>query len=378
MVRARDVGVALVAFALTLGLLAGGGVGPGEEAQRDVDALGLALAALSTLPLVFWRLAPLGVYSFVVLANAAMNSLDYPDGPPFGAAIALFLLASSRPATRVTAAVVVSLFAFHFTVFGVSQGEFPTVELLLGTSLWIGVWFVGDRVRMRRERMDELEERAQRAEREAERERRLAAAEERTRIARDLHDSAGHAINVILVHAGAARLLQERDPEAAREALSTIEDVARETLDEIDKLVRVLREGRADDEVEPPLGLAGLQALVERQRSAGLPVELDVRGERRALSPGVDQSAYRILQEALTNAVRHGAGAARVEVAFQADALELVVTNPAEDGAGEGDRGLGLVGMHERAALVGGSLEAGALNGRFRVRAVLPYAGDRT
>ena len=215
------------------------------------------------------------------------------------------------------------------------------------------------------------------SEREAERERRLAAAEERTRIARDLHDSAGHAINVILVQAGAARLLQQRDPQAARTALETIEDVARETVGEIDRFVRVLREDGSDGgqgAVEPPPGLAALPALAERHRTAGLEVRVTVSGERRPLPPAVDQAAYRILQESLTNAARHGGGNATVRVTFASGALELAVDNLAPRGSASGEGGLGIVGMRERAALLGGTLEAGAENGAFRVAARLPYA----
>ena len=178
--------------------------------------------------------------------------------------------------------------------------------------VWGGAWLAGDRTRLRHERMAELEERALRAERDAERERRLAAAEERTRIARDLHDSAGHAINVILVHAGAGRLPAERDPPAAREAFETIEEVARETVGEIDQMVRALREDGTDGEgVEPPPGLAALDGLVERHRAAGLAVTARSSGSGDALPPAVDRGAYRILQEALTNAARHGDGSAR-------------------------------------------------------------------
>ena len=137
-----------------------------------------------------------------------------------------------------TAATVAALFVVHIGAVGYAEDAFPTVPLLFGVVVWGGAWVLGDRVRLRRERIAELVARAERAERDAERERRLAAAEERTRIARDLHDSAGHAINVILVQAGAARLLGERDPERSRAALETIEEVARETLTEIDQLVR--------------------------------------------------------------------------------------------------------------------------------------------
>jgi signal transduction histidine kinase len=227
--------------------------------------------------------------------------------------------------------------------------------------------------------MAELEERARRAEREAERERRLAAAEERARIARDLHDSAGHAINVILVHAGAARLLGDRDPERSQEALQTIEDVARETLGEIDRLVRALRDDGLPAEsrtsVEPPLGLAAIDTLAERHRSAGLAVGIRLHGSRRALPRGVDQAAYRIVQEALTNAARHGSGSADVDVVYGTNALEVTVSNPTAHREASGADGHGIVGMRERASLLGGSLDVQAENGVFRIRASLPYGG---
>jgi signal transduction histidine kinase len=224
--------------------------------------------------------------------------------------------------------------------------------------------------------MGELEERAARAERDAERERRLAAAEERMRIARDLHDSAGHAINVILVHAGLGRLRTERDPAGARAAFETIEEVARETVGEIDEMVGVLREDRGDDgAVEPPPGVAALDGLVERHRAAGLDVTTTFRGDRRPLSPAVDRGTYRIVQEALTNAARHGDGRADVEVAFGDRGLELTVANPLPpDRAADAVDGHGVVGMRERAALLGGSLQAGARDGRFEVHAQLPFA----
>ena len=252
-------------------------------------------------------------------------------------------------------------------------------EVFLGAGVWAAAWFAGDRSRLRRERIAELEERARNAEREAERERRLAAAEERMRIARDLHDSAGHAINVILVQAGAARLLQERDPAGARAALQTVEEVARDTLGEIDQLVRALREDVPPGEVEPPPGLAALDALAERYRVSGLSVTVTVDGPRRPLSPAVDQAAYRILQEALTNAAWHGRGSAEVAIEFAPRTLEIAVTNPAAPSPPERDGGgHGIVGMRERAQLLGGTLEAGADNGSFRVRARLPYGEARS
>jgi signal transduction histidine kinase len=368
-----DVGVAVAAFAGTLALMF---VPESDEAHqpRDPDALGVVLAALASLPLIARRRAPILVFVFVVAASALLFGLGYPEGPPIGPTVALYFVALSRTEGPLRTAPVIALaaglFAAHLTALGIGRDRFPGGELLLGSILWSGVWIAGDRTRLRRERIAALEERALRAEREAERERRLAAAEERARIARDLHDSAGHAINVILVQAGAARLLQQQDPERAREALETVEEVARETIDEIDRLVGALREGGSAD-VEPPPGLAALDGLVERHRAAGLEVSVETRGRRRRLARRADQAAYRILQEALTNAARHGIGHAEVDIAFGESAVELTVTNPA--GGDEVQDGYGLVGMRERAALLGGTLETATSNGHFRLRASLPY-----
>jgi signal transduction histidine kinase len=218
-----------------------------------------------------------------------------------------------------------------------------------------------------------------RAEREAERERLLAAAQERARIARDLHDSAGHAISVIAVRAGAARLRHHQDPDRSLAALEAIEELARQTAAEIDQLVGTLREGGpANEVVEAPPSLASLDTLIARQQAAGLEVTLDTAGAPQALGAAADQAAYRILQEALTNAARHGTGSARIELAFGDAALELTVTNPAPTGGPpRSDGGHGLVGMGERATLLGGNLQAERANGTFRVHARIPYGGHR-
>jgi signal transduction histidine kinase len=378
-----DAGIAVVVFGLSLALLAAGGtVGESEADARGLDGLAVALAALASLPLAGRRRAPLAVFALTAAASAALNALGYPPGPPLGPTIALYFLAASpeqtRLPTRLTAATVAGLFVVHVGVVGFAREEFPTVPLLFGALVWGAAWVVGDRVRMRRSRMTELEERALRAEREAERERRLAAAEERTRIARDLHDSAGHAINVILVQAGAARLLSEKDPERARAALETIEEVARETVEDIDQIVRVLRDDDGSPEpareVEPPLGLAALDTLAERHRAAGLEVAVHVDGSRRALAPGVDQAAYRILQEALTNAARHGSGRTEVDITFGSSALEITVTNPVPPDSVAAGGGHGILGMRERTALLGGNLQSSADDGVFRIDVRLPYA----
>jgi signal transduction histidine kinase len=377
-----DAAIAVAVFAASIGLLAAGS--DFEEGSGEVDALGLVLTGLSSLPLVARRVAPLPVFVATALASSALFAIAQPAGPPLGPTLALYWLAASpdelRGNTRVTLAIVAALLGVHVAAAGVGADRFPATELLFGVLVWGGAWLAGDRTRLRQERIAELEERALRAERDAERERRLAAAEERSRIARDLHDSAGHAINVILVHAGLGRIQSEADAAKAREAFETIEQVARETVAEIDQLVGALRENPSSEggDVEPPAGLAALDALVARHRAAGMEVAARIRGERRPLSPAVDTGAYRILQEALTNAARHGTGSAEVEVEFEDSTLELTVVNPLprdRDSHGSGN-GHGLTGMRERATLLGGSLEAGARDERFRVHARLPADGQ--
>jgi signal transduction histidine kinase len=377
-----DVGVALAVFAASLLVLAA----RSQEAAdtRNLDLLGVLLTALASLPLVAWRRAPLAIFALTAAASAALNAFGYPPGPALGPTVALFLVALSPERTRLPrwliAVVVAAALVVHAGAVGIAEDAFPTVPVLFGMLVWGGAWVLGDRVRLRRERIDELEERAIRAERDAERERRLAAAEERTRIARDLHDSAGHAINVILVQAGAARLLGRRDPQRAEAALETIEEVARETLGEIDQLVSALREDDATEPngtAEPPPGLAALQTLAERHRSAGHEVSIRTHGARRPLPPVVDQAAYRVLQEALTNAARHGVGNAEVELSYGPSALELAVRNATRGAGGDTGAGHGIVGMRERAALLGGTLEIESRHGFFSVSAHLPYSGAR-
>jgi signal transduction histidine kinase len=214
----------VIAFVVTLGFVSA------EEQHagaRGADAFAVVLGALSTLPLVARRRWPIGVLVVATLASSLLFGLGYPNGPPIGPIVALFFVGSSgarvRGSLQLTIALIVGTLAIHLLGDAVGEGRVPGPELLLGGPLlWFAAWAAGDRLRLRRERMAELEERARRAEQEAERERQLAVAEERTRISRDLHDSAGHAINVILVHAGAARLLSEKDPERSRAALQTI------------------------------------------------------------------------------------------------------------------------------------------------------------
>lgn len=373
--RLVDAVIAVVVFALTLALLYRRG-----DASRGLDPLGALLAALACLPLLERRRAPLLGFALSTAASATINGLGYPLAPPLAPTVALFFLANddrTEARLRQVGIVVLAMFAIHVGATASAHHGFPTTPVLGGIVLWGGAWIVADQLRQRRRRLADLQERARQASRELEHQRRLAAAEERTRIARDLHDSAAHAINVILVQAGGARLVQGRDPAAVAQALSTIEDVARETIGEIDRLIRNLRaeDGRepAGVAVEVPAGLAALEALSERHRAAGRPITVRVAGRPRSLAPGLDQAAYRILQESLTNAARYGSGPAEVEVTYGERQLELSVSNLVSSTANRAEGGHGILGMRERAALLGGSLEAGASVGRFRVHARLPY-----
>jgi signal transduction histidine kinase len=378
-----DVAIAGVAFSASVMLLARH-VSPLQPEKGQLNWVSGALIACSTLPLAAWRRAPRTVFVVTSSACVLLGGLGYSIGLPAGAAIALYLLAASRtdadPWTRRDTATAVTLFVAYLgaTAFG-SRG-FPWSELFHAGLAWTVAWFAGERSRLRRERLAELEVRARRAERELERERLLALAEERARIARDLHDSVGHAINVIVVRAGAARMHYDRDPDRSRAAIVAIEEVARQTAGEIDQIVGTLRDpGHENEASTAPLGLASLPRLTAHHAAVGLDVTVATAGPPRALDHPVDLAAYRILQEALTNAARHGAGAAQVELSYCDSALGLTITNPVRDSSPEpANGGHGLIGMGERATLLGGSFDADRNNGTFRVRARLPYRGRRT
>lgn len=378
-----DSGLAVVALAGSLLLLSHGGFGLVPSVSQ-LDPLGATLAGCATLPLVLWRRAPYRVFAVIAATSALAAGLGYYFSVPLGPAVALYLLVASRngaaPWTPRAAGMVVALFVALLAATAKAEGGLPAADLLHIGLAWAVAWFAGERTRLRREHLVALEERAVRAEHEAEQERLLAVAEERARIARDLHDSAGNAINVIAVRAGAARLRLTQDPDRARLALTAIEDIARQTVAEIDQLVGTLRGGAAPSStaVEAPHRLASLDTLVARHTAAGLEVTICTCGTPRPFAATTDQAAYRILQEALTNASRHGAGAVRIGLVFGDSALEMTVTNPVPARAvPQSSGGHGLIGMRERAGLLGGSLHAAPVSGGFCVRARLPYTGRR-
>jgi signal transduction histidine kinase len=373
-----DASIAVLTLGMSLGVLASQGLGVPDASARHLDATGVLLAVASTLPLVAWRRAPLVVYAVIGVASIALLELRYPLDFPFGCVAAAYFVSVAcsgdpRPGRRWAAMLAVWLFV-PVAAAALVAGGYGKTGIVPGLLFWAlsfaVAWIAGDRTRLRRERISELEERALRTEREAARERRLAAAQERTRIARELHDSAAHAINIILVQAGAARLLQPRDPPRSQAAISTIEQVARSTIGEIDRLVHALRDDPAEQ--PEPADPAALDELLDQHRAAGLVIATDMRGPSRALPSSVAWATYRILQEALTNAARHGCGRADVAVWFQPHAVEIKVTNPAAATTAPSGRGHGIVGMRERATLLGGTLETRADDGTFRLHARLP------
>ncbi|MEV0902230.1 histidine kinase [Actinoplanes sp. NPDC049802] len=374
--------VATSAAVFTLVMLQQGGLGSQDGITRPLDPLGVVLALVSTVPLIFTRRAPGTVFAITALASMCLIAINYPLDVPPGALIATYALAEKYGGAsrrrRYAACTAVMLYPpVAISLTAVNDQVRSMLSIAPGFAAWITmfllVWVAGDRNRLRQERIAELEEHARLRELDIAAQRRLAAAQERTRIARELHDSAGHAINVILVQAGAARLLHERDPQRSRQAIETIEEVAQSTIADIDRLVRALREeaGPADP---APADTAALEQLVDRHRASGLRVSTTFDGAPRGLPSGVAWAAYRILQEALTNAARHGSGTADVRMAYGNSEVEIEVSNPVGSVPQRGG-GMGIVGMRERVALLDGTLEADTAGPElFRLRARLPIA----
>jgi signal transduction histidine kinase len=237
-------------------------------------------------------------------------------------------------------------------------------------------WLIGFAFHERNRRTAELTERAERAERTLESEARAAVAEERARIAREMHDVVAHSLSVMVVQAEAAEAMLDADPARARRPLAAVQQTGRDALGELRRMLGALREMADEDaELAPQPGLAGLDALVDQVRGAGLPVRVRVEGEARPLPSSVDLSAYRIVQEGLTNALKHaGPATAQVVLRYGETEVELEVRDDGRGRAGGADGGgHGLLGMRERVAVCGGDLSAGPLpEGGFALTARLP------
>jgi signal transduction histidine kinase len=255
-----------------------------------------------------------------------------------------------------------------------SPGSQGVNDVIFDIAVVTMAWVLGAAARSRHLRAEDAERRAEEVERTRDLAEREAAAEERVRIARELHDIVAHALGVIAVQAGAAEAVMESDPAQARETVASIRERARESVTEMRRVLGLLREDSTNGR-EPQPTLDDVEALVGRVRGSGLDVDLQVEGQPRPLAPGVELSAFRIVQEALTNVTKHArADSAHVRLCYGSRTLEIEVI---DDGRGPNsdapESGYGLVGVRERVALLEGTLEAGPCeSGGYRLRAELP------
>jgi signal transduction histidine kinase len=338
------------------------------------------LVCLIVMSLTLRRRMPVAVLAFVLAGSLTLTAFGYVPmlGPAVAYLIAIYSVASHR---GLATSLPVGAFGLILYVVSMALDGYWFWQAVSNAVLLVGVWWIGRSLRLRRAYLNELEARARRLERAREADSRAARAEERSRIARELHDVVAHHVSVMTVQAGAARRILHRDPEAVQDALSTIEQMGRTALGEMRRLVGVLRTEAepARSELSPQPGVHDVSGLVDQLRETGLQVQLWVEGESRSLSPGVDLAAFRLVQEALTNTLKHAGPQARAWVRIQyADRqLEIEVE---DDGRGlvaglgrPGGNGHGLVGMRERVALYGGDLRIGPRSGGgFEVRARFP------
>jgi signal transduction histidine kinase len=370
--RRADLGLAMLLAAFGVAELWIVGVGPKPIAVPATIAAGLAL---------YWRrAAPFRTVAVVFGALAGESllgvSLHKPDSPLLVALVALYTAGAYLPLRESAVALALAIGCIWAAVAGQSthgQSDFAFTLVVLTAG-----WLVGRGMHGRVSQASELAERTARLEREADAERAAAVAEERRRIARDLHDVIAHSVSVMVVQAGAAEEILERDPASVREPIRAVQETGRAALVEISRLLGILREDGAELGLAPQPRLEELPKLVDQTRAAGLPVELRIDGAPRPLPLGVDLSIYRIAQEALTNVRKHSVDSrAMVVLRYGSDDVELCVENDG-DATDEAHRGgHGLIGMRERVAVFGGSLEAGPRpSGGFRVRARLPLTAD--
>jgi len=324
---------------------------------------------------VFWTIIAIGAFQVLTPAYIRPSDLAVP--------IALYGLAAYRPRRQSLPGLAVCLFGALVAVVRLAPDDAEhevvvwTFAYAVLASPMIIAWVAGDSMQYRRSYYVELEEKAQRLERERDQQAQIAAATERARIARELHDVVAHNVSVMVVQAEGAAYAMDSAPENTRKALGAIADTGRSALVEMRRLLGVLRtqDGEADRAPQP--GVDQLEDLLEQVRSTGMTVEFKVDGVPVELPQGVALAAYRIVQESLTNARKHGGVAVSASVGMHYNERELRL-RVKDDGRGDAaptdGQGNGLAGMRERVAMFGGELNAGPLyGGGFQVEAVLPY-----
>jgi signal transduction histidine kinase len=345
------------------------GVGPADAV--GAKALLVPTALLATLPLALRRRYPFAVLCIVTGAIAAQALLTAPlEG--LSGAIALVVAVYSLGAHSERWPALLGLAIALVAVIPIAE---DTADFAFDALVVVGPWLVGRSLRTHRLRARDLEVLAAALANEREERARLAVAAERTRIARELHDVVAHSVSTMVVQAEAGEALLDQDASRAREAFDSIQRTGREALAEMRRLLGLLRRGDEDLSLGPQPSMEHLEHLLGRMRAAGLPVDLDVEGDPRPLPPGLDLSAYRIVQEALTNTLKHaGRVHARVTVRYGHEALELEIADDGGSAGNSGNGGYGLAGMRERVRLFGGEVEAGKRpEGGYAVRARLPF-----
>jgi signal transduction histidine kinase len=371
-----DVAIAGGAVAAVLELAFYNGDPPGSRPSGPLWALSIPIALMTLVLLGRKRFpfgAPAAVFVIGAVASFANGELVTFTFTTFLTVLtASFLFGMLRDRLQAVAGLALALAAAAIVVLNdpdQGPGDFGGVALAFGV-----VWLAGFGLGYKLAQAEEAEERASRLARERDERARSAVAEERARIARELHDVVGHSVSVMTVQASAVRRLLKADQEREREALLVVEQTGREALAEMRRLVGVLRRPEEAPALAPQPSLEFLDKLVEHVREAGLPVELRVEGEPTQLAPGIDLTAYRLIQEGLTNALKHAeASRAEVVVRYRGDDVELLVLDDGRGAGGSDGGGHGLVGIRERVTVYGGELDAGPrAEGGFALRARLP------
>jgi signal transduction histidine kinase len=355
-----------------------------QTGQHPTTPLTWALVVLLVAPILTHRRFPLASLAVCLTALLAYGAGRYVAYPGLPVLVLTFDIALHSKARVALAALVASAAAIAVTLaLQPNSVADPSEWVANGLGLLVA-WLIGRNLRHHQARGAELQVRAERLERERQAEARRAVTEERLRIARELHDVIAHSMSVIAVQSAVGHHVMDTQPDQARQALAAIEATSRSALTEMRRLLGVLRqEGQTRGSLAPPPGLADLDSLVSQVQDTGLQVCVKVDGQRGPVPPGVDLSAYRIIQEALTNVIKHAnCPSATVTICYRADSVtvEIADKGPATPGAGvapaRNGSGHGIIGMRERVAVFGGQFTAGpGPDGGFRVRARFPVPG---
>lgn len=375
--RLSDPAIAVIVFVLEVAGILSRAVN--ESGEFTISLLGetpvatYLLLGASSIALLWRRSHPVPVLTATLTAAIVWDVIGLPGGPSGAIAVSLYGVGRYIENDRLSFLAVGT--AMVLVVADDLIESEPVSVMGLSLAVVLVAWYVGRRVRGRREYLALLEERAEYLERERAAEARRAVAEERNRIARELHDVVAHRVSMMTVQAGGAQTVAATDLERAIGAMEAVEDAGREALAELRQLLGVLRSEGDSDLLEPVHGLAEIPGLIAEVRDAGIEVSLSVNGVPEALPARVGLASYRIVQEALTNVLKHAGPSPKVEVRLWRD-QETLAIDVIDDGLGDTTlpgSGQGLVGMRERTALLGGTFEAGPrLGGGFRVAARLP------